>query len=1162
MTPTKSGPARLIGILSGTVLLVLSAPTTSQAQTSPAIPVVDCFTGASIFNTGMTDNSGIIYWTVKRTTENVQNNTNNAYYMNPTFRDTTAYPPPPGPWQPTSVVLNRPGWHVPTGGALWISHATDGVHGPLNETYLEDFYYRFVFVIDNAVNLESFKPQMSFYADDTIYDIYVNGQRVVPRWIESIGDYNPWHVQSFMTGQGASYKFDSTWWQHGQNELIVHIRSIGTVQGFLAEFTSESLCEPSLTLRKTVNGGTMTPADFTLVASGPAQTIQGKSGNPAVTSVVVEPGTYALSEQPAPAQVGYAQDITCNIETALQGGGTSSSTVTGTSVSLTPYDTAVCEFVNTYIPPTSLTLKKVVQNTRVGTLTPDRFTLRASGPTSFSGRHGSPAVTLVEVEPGVYTLSEDPVNGYKAAGTFVCEELSGASIPVSPSNQITVDRGQKITCTITNVDMAAELTLSKEVINDSGGTASPSDFTLIAGSGTAEYRFAHGQTQSVPVGTYTLSEEGPAGYGASLFTCTLNGVTTVSNTITLADNDVASCTVTNNDIAIEKSLTAESGSLPGVAEPGEILTYTVTLTNDGTANALYNLVDNLDTNLTYVPGSAGGVATGMEPVSTRPLKWNGLVLPPGTSTVTYQARVSAVLPQGKARITNCIGTVCTETVASGWVSISKKLIGESGGNQPDLAEPGEILTYEVTLTNEGEAPAIFDLGDVPSDYSTYVPGSTRGTAGAAEPEGPIPLVWRNIPVHPGQPVTVVYDVRVADVLPPGTASLRNIAYSPRVFEAELEEQGGGDGSGSGGRGDGGSQQRYPGADYCNRAGAGCLDFETLNISFAKVAHMPTADRGMNLPFSIEVTNHASAPVQNVVVTDVMPAGFTFVEGSATIDGKPVTPIVNGRSVQITIARLEPRSTTTVDLQMRAQPSLKPGSYSNRAGLRDPSGREIVGTSAAFEISVEPMFDCGDIIGKVFDDENRNGYHDDGEGGISGARVASPEGVQVVTDSHGRFHIPCADLPDSRIGRNFILKLDPRSLPSGYRIISENPRVVRLTAGKLTSIDFAASVTRVVRVDVNDSAFETGSVTLSPRWEQTIPELIAMLETEPSVLRIVYHGQAGNGAGHQRLRELRRLIIDHWTQKSSRYKLDIEIIVISGGAMRFPEASPPIVFQPN
>ena len=66
------------------------------------------------------------------------------------------------------------------------------------------------------------------------------------------------------------------------------------------------------------------------------------------------------------------------------------------------------------------------------------------------------------------------------------------------------------------------------------------------------------------------------------------------------------------------------------------------------------------------------------------------------------------------------------------------------------------------------------------------------------------------------------------------------------------------------------------------------------------------------------------------------------------------------------------------------------------------------------------------------------------------------GVLITTDAEGRYHVPCAAIPDAAIGSNFLLKLDPRTLPTGYQVTSENPRDVRVTRGKVTVLNFGAA----------------------------------------------------------------------------------------------------------
>lgn len=85
------------------------------------------------------------------------------------------------------------------------------------------------------------------------------------------------------------------------------------------------------------------------------------------------------------------------------------------------------------------------------------------------------------------------------------------------------------------------------------------------------------------------------------------------------------------------------------------------------------------------------------------------------------------------------------------------------------------------------------------------------------------------------------------------------------------------------------------------------------------------------------------------------------------------------------------------------------------------------------------------------------------------------------------------------GSNFIMKLDERTLPIGYRVTSENPRVIRLTAGRTSTLDFGAARVRQVRLDLQDAAFLSGSLELRTEWAQGIDQLITLLAAEESTL---------------------------------------------------------------
>jgi hypothetical protein len=112
-----------------------------------------------------------------------------------------------------------------------------------------------------------------------------------------------------------------------------------------------------------------------------------------------------------------------------------------------------------------------------------------------------------------------------------------------------------------------------------------------------------------------------------------------------------------------------------------------------------------------------------------------------------------------------------------------------------------------------------------------------------------------------------------------------------------------------------------------------------------------------------------------------------------------------------------------------------------------SGQKLSGeATATVRLVPDPDFDCTDVLGKVFDDANRNGQQDSGEAGVPGVRLVTTNGLAATTDGYGRYHITCAVVPHESRGSNFVLKLDDRSLPTGFRASTQTLQIERATRG--------------------------------------------------------------------------------------------------------------------
>jgi uncharacterized repeat protein (TIGR01451 family) len=311
---------------------------------------------------------------------------------------------------------------------------------------------------------------------------------------------------------------------------------------------------------------------------------------------------------------------------------------------------------------------------------------------------------------------------------------------------------------------------------------------------------------------------------------------------------------------------------------------------------------------------------------------------------------------------------------------------------------------------------------------------------------------------------------------------------------------------------------------------------------SKRALVTQARRGERVPYVI-TANDTSLALPRIV--DIIPPGFDYVADSALVNGAAMEPVIAGRN--LTFDNLVPNAgdDITIELTLIATVAVTTGPHVNTAQLIDPATNLVVGTArATVTVLAEHVFDCGDIIGKVFDDRNRNGSQDGDEPGLAGVRLVTVKGVLITTDKHGRFHVACADVPDADIGSNFILKLDTRTLPSGFKMTTNNPRIVRLTAGKMSKLNFGASITRMVRFNMTEEAFAAGSVKLKAQWLRAVDKLISVLETDASTLRLTYISKTKDKQlAAERMAAVEKLISERWTKQGGGYELPIETRVM-------------------
>jgi len=244
-------------------------------------------------------------------------------------------------------------------------------------------------------------------------------------------------------------------------------------------------------------------------------------------------------------------------------------------------------------------------NTKRGRIIVDKVTNPSGDPQSFDFTLTSgPSALNQSFSLADATTPHDggsilPGSGYVAAETPPPADwvLTGATCDDgSPVSNISVSPGETVTCTFTNTK-PPKLIVIKHVINDDGGTAVASDFTMtVTANNPSPASFpgveAPGTLVSLDAGAYSVNEAGPSGYSA-IFSSGCGGFIAVGETKT--------CTVSNDDIGpkliVIKHVINDDGGTAVAAD------FTMTVTANSPSPASFPGVEDPGTTVSLKVGS-------------------------------------------------------------------------------------------------------------------------------------------------------------------------------------------------------------------------------------------------------------------------------------------------------------------------------------------------------------------------------------------------------------------------------------------------------------------------------------------------------------------------------------------------------------------------------
>jgi uncharacterized repeat protein (TIGR01451 family) len=616
------------------------------------------------------------------------------------------------------------------------------------------------------------------------------------------------------------------------------------------------------------------------------------NGQQAGTTVcVTASATFSITKTANPTTASPGQSVTYTITVTNNGTAAGSTTFTDTN------DPNVTDVTFVGSNPSGGTCSAVKGTTNLSCTTSSInpggsqvFTVTANMPTSFTGTPG--AGCGPNQFPVVDTVT---LNGGGSSGATVCVNASPSFTISKVASTNSATPGQKVTYTITVTNNgSAPGSTNFTDVNDPNVTAvtfvgsSPTGGTCTPVSGTTNLNCATSSINPNASQVFTVTANMPTSFSGTPggSPCGPNQFPVV-DTVTLTGGGSSGATVC---VTATPGFVITKTANPTTASPGQQVTYTITVANDGTASGSTSFTDDNDpnvTNVTFVGSSPhGGNCT---PVSgTTDLNCTTSTIKAGNSqvfTVTVNMPTTfSGLPGQQPCGPNQFPVVDTVTLNGGGtggatvcVNATPNLVITKTAS-PTSTTPGGTVTYTITVTNKGSAPGATSFTDSSSPQPQSISAVTVSGGTGTCTENGTTISCSTAPLAAGQVETFTYT-----------------AVMPASF---------GGTSGGGGCNPG----QFPVVNTVDPTTVGVSSTSSTecvsaspNLTLAKSAALfssagnpifPPATTGDDIVYTLTYGNTGPAPANGTVITDTIPAGTAFVgcSGGCSTSGNPVSGV--------------------------------------------------------------------------------------------------------------------------------------------------------------------------------------------------------------------------------------------------------------------------------